>query len=96
MIRDRVYIGIHEEHILQYQKEKERLENEMKKPDEKLPSGAEYKIEKIGKSYIRKVTYPKCVKCGSTNNNDRHWCFRCFSEWENPKKTNECLITDDD
>ena len=62
-----------------------------------LPYGAVYVYKQIGKSLIRCVSYPKCVKCGSTSNNDYHWCRKCFNEhMQDYRKADKCLIVDDD
>ena len=65
-----------------------------------LPTGA-IRVEKTvvlkdGRSYTEtSISYPKCVKCGSTNNNDRHWCLKCFNDWDKPIRNTTCLIVDD-
>ena len=45
----------------------------------------------------RTISYPKCVKCGSTHNNNRHWCMKCFNDWDKGRfqKSDKCLILDD-
>ena len=68
-----------------------------------LPSGA-IRVKEIitckqGKSItVDTVIYPECVKCGSKNNNQRHWCLKCFNDWDKARfqKADKCLIVDDE